>query len=731
MLFKRLKISSKFILIISIMIFVAFSTIVGVTYKRTMDLAYSDASTITIEYANHYETYIRGLFERAIWENKAIKESIQSIVNSGVDIPRDVITDMLKRWYESNPGIVDTWLVFEDNAYDGNDIEYANTERYGKSGAFTSWISDDGSGGVGIYSSELSGDAETDAWYHYPKSRKKTTISDPYEFEYASGLKTIVTISEPIFNSSGKYLGLVGTDFEVGTIDSIIGDITIYDTGYINLFSENGTIIVSQNDDWLGKNVSDIEYFKGDYSNNISKGEFFSTNNRNAKMHITGMPIKFVNSGQQWMLTINIPQKEITKMATKNAIQIVLLGIITYLIIVILSYIFSKTITKPLVAASVTMKDISEGDGDLTKRLVSQSQDEVGILSHQFNLFLDTLISMVKKIGEASNINVNIKQELVANIEEIVSSLVQINYNLDGVSKQITTLNSKLNNSANAVNDITTNINGMDDKIQEQASAIEESTAAVTQMVASLKSVADIVLKKGESTKRLVQTAEFGENKMDETSQSFKEGIVTKIDSISEMTGIISNIASQTNLLSMNAAIEASHAGDAGKGFAVVADEIRKLAELSSDNSLKISSVINEIISAIGITDTNINETTESFRLISSEVEGVNQALQEINSATQELFSGGEEILQSMSILRDSSIQLRDSSAVINSSSELVDSSLKDVSRISREVTDAVIEATSGSNEIKIAMLRSQELTTELGDATDRVNNEVGRFKTE
>jgi methyl-accepting chemotaxis protein len=734
MILNKIKISTKLILLVSFLIFIAYGSLVVMASQQTKKLANADAVTISNEYANHYSTYLKGLFERSIWENQSVRNSIETIIDdSEVEPNRELITNMLVEWFKSNPSLIDTWIVTEPNVFDNRDSEFANSERYGVSGAYSAWISGDGAGGLGIYLLEVEGSADDISWYTTPKSRNKTTISEPYEYEFVSGWKRTVTISESIYDSSGHFIGVVGCDFEVGSINNTISEIAIYDTGFLNLFSEEGVIVAAKNSEWLGQNISNIDEYNENYVAGVNGNKPFRITNEFSHIHgsveVIGLPIYFADSGQKWMLTVNIPHDEITEMAKGISTMIVILGIVTFIITIILTAIFSKTITRPLLKASVTMADISKGDGDLTQRLDNNTDDEVGILSFEFNLFLDSLVEMVSKIRNSSDSNVAVKEELVANIEEVVSSLVQVSSNLESVSKQINNLNNAVVESAQGVSEIDVNIHKLDDRVQDQTGAIEESTAAVTQMVASLRSVADIVLRKGEAIKRLVSTSEQGERKLDETSRSFKEGIGTKIDSISEMTGIISSIASQTNLLSMNAAIEAAHAGDAGKGFAVVADEIRKLAEVSSYNSLKISTIITEIVAAIGVTDTFINETADSFMLISKEVDGVNLALEEINSATHELSTGGEQILDAMSLLRDSSIKISDNSGMIKSNSELVDRSLKDVSRISAEVTGAVTEASAGTQDIKTSMIRSQELTVELGEATDQVNNEVLKFK--
>ena len=206
---------------------------------------------------------------------------------------------------------------------------------------------------------------------------------------------------------------------------------------------------------------------------------------------------------------------------------------------------------------------------------------------------------------------------------------------------------------------------------------------------------------------------------------------MANIDKINEMVTIINGISSQTNLLSMNAAIEAAHAGDAGRGFAVVAEEIRKLADISSTHVKEIKISINGILKGIQKTDENIESTNRAFTLISDEISDVVGALTEILSSTEELSVGGKQILEAMTALSDISTQINSGSNEMKKGSEHAAGSMSNIKQISCEVSSGMDEAVSGTDEVNRAMEDITQLTMDLGYSADNLQKEINRFKTD
>lgn len=432
-----------------------------------------------------------------------------------------------------------------------------------------------------------------------------------------------------------------------------------------------------------------------------------------------------------WVVAISGYHEDFFSLLSTINKALITLSVLSIIFILIFVFIISFYLVRSISNTTDLLKDISQGEGNLTKKLVIHGKDEMGQMAQYFNFFTDNLSTLINKVKEASRDSIKIKEDLSTNFIETVASLSQVDSNLQSVNNQMTSMDEKVNNSNQAVNEISGSIKTLNTKIQEQAGAVEESTASITEMVASLKSVSQIVSKKREAAKELVQTSKLGGEQIELTNRTFEEGISAKISEISEMTTMIENIASQTNLLSMNAAIEAAHAGDSGKGFAVVADEIRKLAENSTENSKRISAIINTIVGHIEKTGTHVKNTAKAFLSIENEVKDLDIALSEILNASEELSTGGEEVLSAMIILADISTDVSRQSSGIKDNSTIVSDSMGEVLSISKEVTNALDEAASGTAEINTNITTSQNLIIDLGGATEKVNNQVGKFKTE
>lgn len=395
----------------------------------------------------------------------------------------------------------------------------------------------------------------------------------------------------------------------------------------------------------------------------------------------------------------------------------------------IVAFVLSRSLTKPVINMQKSLNDMAQGHGDLTVRLKDNRMDELGEMARSYNHFLESMVQIITNIKWSIKENREVKTDFGKNIDKTVKTLQEVNNSLSTSSDNMVKLKEILNDSSNAVTDIIKNLNELNSFIEDQAGATEQSTAAITQMVASLKNIASIVNKKEEATKDLVERSKNGRSSFNKTRNEFVNSVVSQIDEISKTAKIISNISSRTNLLSMNAAIEAAHAGESGKGFAVVADEIRKLAEVSSKNSSDISKILKDIVTSIEVTSNNFDSTSKVFSLIENEVVSVDEALKEINSATQELSEGGDQILTAMTVLNDSSQQVKSGSNEIRSNSNY----LLDVDKQSKDISSSVKDSLeiTGANisELKLDVKESLKLTKKLDVSAENIDKEVSKFK--
>ena len=401
---------------------------------------------------------------------------------------------------------------------------------------------------------------------------------------------------------------------------------------------------------------------------------------------------------------------------------------VALLIVLLIGFIVSRVVISRIKKTSVMLKDISSGEGDLTKHLAAGADDEIGELSCFFNNFVDTLRGSITNVKKTLDRTIAVRDELGANTEESVASINQMSANIKSTNQQIASLSSSIENSTTAVNIIDSNIKKLVEGIQQQSGIVNETTTAVNQMLSSIKSVSDVTVKKKQSTETLVETAAAGGEKLNATTEMIAN-IAKNVDQIKEILSIINGIASQTNLLSMNAAIEAAHAGESGKGFAVVADEIRKLSETSTTNAKNINSLLVDIIEKIKTASTMSDETQGAFSRINTEVKEVSSSFEEISVIMEEMTSGSVLIQKSMTDLSDVSGTVMNQADEMGYSSSNLKKTNNEVENVSTVVTRAMNEIDLGITEINNAMINVSKVSTNLADNAAGLEKEVSKFK--
>jgi methyl-accepting chemotaxis protein len=396
----------------------------------------------------------------------------------------------------------------------------------------------------------------------------------------------------------------------------------------------------------------------------------------------------------------------------------------------VLLFVFLRMIFGRLQVFNVILKEISEGEGDLTKRLKIRHPDEIGELGVYFNRTLDKIMDLVVNIKKQTADLYNVGSELVGHMGQTASAMEQITASIRTIKGKVMNQAASVNQTNITVDHVTANIGRLSKNVEDQTDSISQSSSAIEEMLANIQSVSSTLTQNAKNVEELISASGAGRTGLETVSKDIRE-ITRESEGILEINAVMQNIASQTNLLSMNAAIEAAHAGEAGKGFAVVADEIRKLAENSGKQSKIISGVLKEIKESIDLITGSTNTVLEKFQAIDSEVRIVSDQEAHIRSAMEEQGQGSQQVLGAVGRMNELTRHVRDGSEeMFQGSQELIQES-RNLEALTEEISSSVEEMAAGTEQINNAVSRVNEITNSIKEHIDILAEKVSKFKVE
>ena len=393
----------------------------------------------------------------------------------------------------------------------------------------------------------------------------------------------------------------------------------------------------------------------------------------------------------------------------------------------VLAFIWMVRSVRPLGTVVKALDEIAAGEGDLRVKLEVASKDEIGMVAEHFNVFISSLhniISTVKKSVVSLSVT---SRGLTSSMDRAQGALDKISGAISIVQGQMNTQSTAVSDVSNTIQDIGSKVSSLNSIIEEQTFSVNDSVSSVEQMLANIQSVTDALARSTTQFDNLSRVSEIGFQKIADV-QSKVMDISGKSRSMSEANAVIDNIAAQTNLLAMNAAIEAAHAGEAGRGFAVVAGEIRKLAESSSAQSKSISAALKELVNSItDVVDTS-QTLSQAFEDVRNAIAVLAEELRIVQNVMDQQSAGNRRVHNSFETIHRLNNEVRSSAAQMASGSQSILSKTADLVAITNEINNSMSKMTSSTEEIGEAVgnVVSLSKTTEQGVQT--VKSQISRF---
>lgn len=689
--YRKLSLTVKFVLVVFLVIVVIFffSLIANLLNLRSVSVTNGEleAKVAGRSYAETFKNSVVDVESTAQVLTEVLLESRKNNTLKREDII-STMTTMLK----NRPEIMGISTLWEPNAYDQNDKDHVNKMPYDDAtGRFIPYVYRNGDS---IAAEPLKDyDVEgTGNYYLLPKKSKKITYLEPSIYETDTGTAYMITVSNPILDSSGTFLGIVAFDISLSYLQE---EAEKYKPmgGYVSLIADTGKYAANPNDtksvlQQFGDTEEKAELWKQVKNGETLKG--YTLNSKGENVLRTFVPVAMPDSDQIWYTQTAIPKETIMadyEEAKTESFIIMVVGMLILFVIIVLQ--LWMMVVRPLRSLSEKLQFMSQGD--LTQTLQVRNRDEFGVMASHFNEMTHKLREMFGLVADLSMTVGATSEELTANAEQTGKAAETIAVSIGRVAEGAQNQNDYAIDSSRAMNELTVGVQ----RIADSSSSVSVSADEVTDQT-----------KRGSTQLQLaVSQMEELKQSVDETSTAI-ERLGERSAQISGIIGLITNISKQTNLLALNAAIEASRAGEHGRGFAVVASEIRMLADQSKQAAGQVAELVEDVVKdtnmasqamAIGNEQVRLGVQSVSdsellFTSILTEMTQVSEQIQEVSAAAQQMSASTEQITVSVTQLADLAGEASADSQNVAAASEEQLASMEEISASAEALSSMVQE---------------------------------------
>lgn len=429
-----------------------------------------------------------------------------------------------------------------------------------------------------------------------------------------------------------------------------------------------------------------------------------------------------------WAVVCMAPYSDFYGGITELLRNLILIGVIAIIIAIFVAIIVVNFSIKPLSEVSKAIGIVATGHADLTSRLDTTSNDEIGKVTKNFNLFAEKLQNIVIELKSSKEDLFAYGEKLSEVVSENAEFRSEILDDIKNINNEIDVQHNVVQGTSNATGKISNAVLQFNEMLEKQISSIEQASAAVTQMIGNIDSVSKSIEKMADEFDSLQDDVNNGVQRQKEVNEKIAQ-IESQSKMLHEANNVISSIASQTNLLAMNAAIEAAHAGEAGKGFSVVADEIRKLSENSSTQSHNIEAQLKSILSSISNAVNSSELSDKAFQSVNQKLQGTGILVHQIKMAMEEQSEGSKQISEALNYLNDATTQVRTSSSDVSNAREEITSDVSNLTKISESVKHLVNGMVKSVHQIEESDAALLNITTSISESIYRIGSQIDQFK--